>query len=177
MSEEQLSETIRNEVIRADAAQKIIYRKIPETERGRVAAEVLMRYAEGEKIPDIAKQRGVSPATLYALLVSQHPDAWKQVQVGRALDRLARAEADMDGSTDGFTLAKAEKMIKSCQWTLERLFRELYAEDRPPPVQVNLITNPEQARARIIELERKLGVTGGLADREDETNTGGEAEQ
>jgi hypothetical protein len=174
MSEEQLSEAIRNEIIRADAAQEI-FRKIPEAERGRVAAEVLMRYGEGEKIPDIAKQRGVSPATLYALLVSQHPDAWKQVQVGRALDRLAKAEADMDASTDGFKLAKAEKVVKSCQWTLERLFRELYAEDRPPPVQVNLITDPQQARARIIELERKLGVRGGLADREDEIQATGEA--
>jgi hypothetical protein len=153
-----------------DSAQQGLFRKIPENERGRVAAEVLMRYAEGEKIPDIAKQRGVSPATLYALLVSQHPNAWKEVQVGRALDRLAKAEADMDASTDGFKLAKAEKTIKSCQWTLERLFRELYAEDRPPPVQVNLITDPAQARARIIELERKLGVRGGLADREADTS-------
>jgi Helix-turn-helix domain of resolvase len=160
-----------------EAAQQALFRKIPEAERGRVAAEVLMRYAEGEKIPDIAKQRGVSPATLYALLVSQHPDAWKQVQVGRALDRLAKAEADMDASTDGFKLAKAEKIVKSCQWALERLFRELYAEDRPPSVQVNLITDPAQARARIIELERKLGVRGGLADREDEIQVAGEAEK
>ena len=81
--------------------------------------------------------------------------AWKQVQVGRALDRLARAEAAMDASSDGFALAKSEKVIKSCQWQLERLFRELYGEDRPPPVQVNVVTTPEQARARIIELERK----------------------
>jgi hypothetical protein len=156
---------------------QMLLKKIPEAERGRVAAEVLMRYAEGETVPDQAKQRGVSAATLYALLVSQHPDAWKQVQVGRALDRLAKAEADMDASTDGFRLAKAEKIVKSCQWALERLFRELYAEDRPPPVQVNLITDPQQARARIIELERKLGVRGGLADREDESRAAKDAEQ
>jgi hypothetical protein len=156
-----LTERIRSDIVQADAAREVIFRRIPEAERGRVAAEVLMRYAEGDRIPDMAKQRGLSAATLYALLVS-----WKEIQVGRALDRLAKAEAAMDASADGFSLAKAEKILKSCQWQLERLFRELYAEDRPPPVQVNVITDPAQARARIIELERKLGIKGGLADRE-----------
>jgi hypothetical protein len=130
--------------------------------------------------PRAARSHGASItaiAALYALLVSQHPDAWKQIQVARALDRLAKAEAQMDASTDGFTLAKAEKILKSCHWQLERLFRELYAEDRPPPVQVNVITDPQQARARIIELERRLGVKNGLAEREDEIRAARESEE
>ena len=51
-------------------------RTIPDSERSKIAHEVLDRYINGEQVADIAPDYKVSDVTMYALLIRDHEAAW-----------------------------------------------------------------------------------------------------
>jgi hypothetical protein len=102
----------------------------------------LHRYINGEQVAAIAPEYGVSDVTIYALLLREHQDTWKEVQRARALARLEREQHKAETAPDALSLARAREGIRSAQWELERLLRRLYGQDAQvmatQPVQINI---------------------------------------
>lgn len=78
----------------------------------------------------MAPEYGVSDVTIYALLLRDHEDDWKEVQKARALARKERAEEKCRTAPDVLSLARAREELRSAQWELERLLRRLYGQDQ-----------------------------------------------
>ena len=96
-------------------------------ERQKIANSVLDRYINGEQVAAMAPEYGVSDVTIYALLIREHQDAWKDIQTARALARLEKRQSDLESSEDALSLARAREGVRSAQWELERLLHRLYA--------------------------------------------------
>ena len=122
---------------------------LPADKRAEIAQEVLQAYQSGEEIADLAPSYGVSDVTLYALLVRDHEEAWKDAQRSRALAKKSRANNDLenlrqqlkamesaDSPPDALSLARireqirlAEVQCKRAEWELERVYRRVYGQD------------------------------------------------
>lgn len=111
--------------------------------------DVLARYEAGEEIRDICKSYGTSHVTVYKRVIEHAEEAWKAVQVARAIARKEAAEEELDTAPDMLTVARARERLKSAQWDLERVCRRIYGTDSPPNqgqgvIQINIgITRPE----------------------------------
>jgi hypothetical protein len=126
----------------------------PVEKRLQVALEVLSAYQEGQEIADLAPEYGVSDVTLYALLIRDHEDAWKEAQKSRAVSKRDRTTKDLEELRlqlrsamqendegqktphDALSLARireqvrvAEIQAKRAEWELERVYRRLYGQD------------------------------------------------
>ena len=104
--------------------------KLPAIEQASIAQELLNGYLNGANMADLARQRGFSTASGYSLLIRFHEQAWKDAQIGKALETLEAAEAKMASATDHLELARSEKMVKAAQWKLERLLSRVYGQER-----------------------------------------------
>jgi transposase-like protein len=126
---------------------------LPVEQRAKIALEVLQAYEQGEEVADLAPNYGVSDVTLYALLIRDHEEAWKQAQISRAAAKRSRTSKDLDelraqlrsalqedGETphDALSLARikeqvklAEIQAKRAEWELERVYRRVYGQDVP----------------------------------------------
>src|SRR5688500_18609535 len=122
---------------------------LPAERRAEIAQSVLTRYINGEQVADMAPEYGVSDVTIYALLLRDHEDDWKEVQRARALARLEKAQSKMDTAPDALSLARAREQVRSAQWELERLLRRLYGQDQAvgagSAVQININLRREDA--------------------------------
>lgn len=98
----------------------------------------------------MAPEYGVSDVTIYALLLREREDDWKEVQRARALARLERAQGEMETAPDVLSLARARERVRSAQWELERLMRRLYGQDAPAhvgsAVQINISLRRDNER-------------------------------
>ena len=90
--------------------------------------QVLARYEAGEEVRDICKDYGVSHVTVYKRVIEHAEDAWKAVQVARAMSRKEEAERELDSATDALTLARGRERLKAAQWDLERVCRRIYGQ-------------------------------------------------
>lgn len=104
---------------------------LPAERRLEIAESVLTRYINGEQVAAMAPEYGVSDVTIYALLLREHEDDWKEVQRARALARLERSQEELKTAPDSLSLARAREQVRSAQWELERLLRRLYGQDAP----------------------------------------------
>jgi hypothetical protein len=104
---------------------------LPAERRAEIALSVLTRYINGEQVAAMAPEYGVSDVTIYALLLREHEDDWKEVQRARALARLERSQEELKTAPDALSLARAREQVRSAQWELERLLRRLYGQDAP----------------------------------------------
>lgn len=115
---------------------------IPEELRAQIAKDVLERYINGEQVSNIAPEYNVSDVSIYALLLREHTEAWRDIQTARALARLERNQDRLDEAKDMISLARADKGIKSAQWELERLLRRLYGpEDKDNNPEITIVIN------------------------------------
>ena len=130
--------------------------QIAPEERQRIANSVLDAYINGEQVKNIAPQYGVSDVTIYALLLREHQESWKDIQTARALARLERSQDEIRNSQDALSLARAREEVRSAQWELERLLNRLYAVKQEVTVDINHHISVDQA----LSLE-----AGKLADR------------
>jgi len=101
---------------------------LPEARRGEIAQQVLSRYLHGEQVSEMALELETSDVTLYALLLRDHEDQWKDAQIARALARLERNQHGLDLADTPLNLARAREQIRSAQWELERLLSRIYAQ-------------------------------------------------
>jgi len=127
-------------------------------ERQSIANSVLDRYINGEQVAKIAPDHNVSDVTIYALLLRENQEAWKDVQTARALARLERAQDDLATAPDALSLARARELVRSAQWELERLLNRLYAQKQEltgkdgGPLQVQIVRFGAQA-GEVIDAE------------------------
>ena len=137
--------------------------QVPAEERAKIAATVLDRYINGEQVANIAPEYGVSDVTIYALLLREHQDAWKDIQTARALARLEKAQDDLETANDALSLARARERVRSAQWELERLMRRIYGQNQevsgqaPISISINL------------RGEAEVDITPGLHDAEQQS--------
>jgi hypothetical protein len=122
---------------------------LPAERRTEIAQQVLERYINGEQVAQMAPEYGVSDVTIYALLLREHEDDWKEVQKARALARKERAEEKCRTAPDALSLARAREELRSAQWELERLLRRLYGQDQQANVgavvQINIALRRDNA--------------------------------
>lgn len=115
---------------------------LPVERRAEIAESILAGYNEGKQVAEMAPAFGLSDVTIYALLLRDHEDDWKQAQKARALARLERAQHDLKTAPDALSLARARELVRSAQWELERLLRRIYGQDAPAQlaqaVQINI---------------------------------------
>lgn len=105
---------------------------LPAERRAEIAQSVLTRYINGEQVAEMAPEYGVSDVTIYALLLRDHEEDWKEVQRARALARLERKQRELETAGDALSLARAREGVRSAQWELERLVRRIYGQDVTP---------------------------------------------
>jgi hypothetical protein len=97
-----------------------------------LAAQVIERYMDGEKVADIAKDLGLKGGEqIYRLLCKYAEDDWKDAQASRALVEFERAKEGLQTASDGLSLARAREQAKVAQWELERVLRRLYGQEAP----------------------------------------------
>jgi len=103
---------------------------------------ILARYAEGEKMSEIAPSLGLKGAEqIYRKLLRECPEEWKEHQAARAIRILEEARDEMELAQDALSLARARERVRSAQWELERTCRRIYGQDVPQSVaavQVNI---------------------------------------
>lgn len=115
---------------------------IPAERRQEIADQVLARYIQGEQVANMAAEYSTSDVTIYALLLRERQEDWKDIQTARALARLERSQDKLETAADALSLARARESVRSAQWELERLLRRLYGEDKAQvAVQINPVLN------------------------------------
>lgn len=124
-------------------------------ERKRIAETVLDRYIHGEQVAAIAPEFNTSDVTIYALLLREHQESWKEIQQARALARLERQQELLNTAGDPLSLARAREGVRSAQWELERLLNRLYGQKQEITLEVigDLGDKLRRARERIIDVE------------------------
>jgi hypothetical protein len=145
---------------------------LPAERRDEIAQAILARYMMGEQVAEMAPDYQTSDVTLYALLLRDHEDEWKEAQRARALARsegvnseLARLRKEAQTASDALSLARIREQIriaeanqKSAQWELERVYRRIYGQDQAAgggaAVQININLRRENAT-----VERVVGAT------------------
>lgn len=130
---------------------------IPAERRAEIANEVLAGYLEGKQVVDMAQKYQTSDVTIYALLLREYEDDWKDIQKARALARLERCQDILERAPDALSLARARESVRSAQWELERLLRRLYGDTPVAAVQVNINLNDIREEIRTLEAELGLG--------------------
>ena len=143
---------------------------LPTERRDQIAASVLARYMNGEQVADMAPDYQTSDVTLYALLIRDHEEEWKEAQRARAVARRESASADLSKlrteaktAADTLSLARIREQIRiaeanerSAQWELERVYRRLYGQDATQnhsQVQININLRRESENRVVIDQE------------------------
>lgn len=106
---------------------------LPAERRAEIADQVLARYMKGEQVANMAAEYDTSDVTIYALILRERQDEWRDIQTARALARLERAQDDLEHAADALSLARARERVRAAQWELERLLRRLYGQEQAGP--------------------------------------------
>jgi hypothetical protein len=132
---------------------------------------VLDRYLTEATTSQIAASYGVSRKTLVRWLVNERPEAWKKVQVIRALCRKEDADEGIETACDALSLARAREQLRSGQWDLERLDSGNYGQKQQLELNVNddLGERLRRARERVIEGVATTISSGKIVDASQQT--------
>ena len=76
----------------------------------------------------MAREFETSDVTLYALLLRDHEQQWKDAQIARSLAKLESSKTDLDNAQDPLSLARAREHIRASQWELERLLNRIFGQ-------------------------------------------------
>src|SRR5215216_3698641 len=103
-------------------------KNLPVERRAQIADEILEKYRAGQEIKALAPTYALSHTSVYELLIKTREEDYRAAQSARALARLETARSDLEKATDPIQMNRAEKLIKTYQWELERLARRLYGQ-------------------------------------------------
>lgn len=126
--------------------------KLDEQGRKDLMQLVMSRVVSGQRLQDIAEEIGVHRTALNQALLKYVPEEWKSAQVARAIGQLDDIDEQLEQAKDVLAVARAEKMMKSAHWKLERLERRLFGSDIPLDstgkinIQINLGNNTPDAK-------------------------------
>ena len=102
----------------------------PQEEQHSIIEQTLARALNDERLEDIAQDFGIPRSTLNYNLIKHASDDWRDVQAARALTGVQEAENELNAACDGLALARGREKLKAHQWTLEKLLRRLYGDDK-----------------------------------------------
>jgi hypothetical protein len=94
--------------------------------RQELADSILTRYEKEDSIADMAKEFGISPTSVYKLLLAERPEDWKIIQGARTLHHLEQYKQAMKDAKDHLELGKAKELATRAGWELERLLAKVY---------------------------------------------------
>lgn len=124
-------------------------KSLPEARKAEIAQEVIARYLHGEQVAAMAPEYDTSDVTLYALLLRNHEEEWKDAQIARALARMELNQANLETAADPLSLARARELVRSAQWELERILsrifgskQELIHKGQTPVLNIAIVTTP-----------------------------------
>lgn len=133
---------------------------------------ILERIRSGESVRDIAASMSVHPITIYTLLLRQAPEQWKETAAAMALQRLEKAEEELEIAADQTAVARARSLAEISRWKLERLLRRYFGTDALPAggqVSISIGLLPVAGAPRIAVQHDDLALThqsGAEANRE-----------
>ena len=116
-------------------------KNLPAERCAELADEILEKYRAGQQIKDLAPTYGLSHTTVYELLLRTREEEYRAAQSARSLARLETARNDLEKAADPIQINRAEKLIKTYQWDLERLARRLYGQSESESanlIQINI---------------------------------------
>ena len=116
-------------------------KNLPAERCAEIADEILEKYRAGQQIKDLAPTYGLSHTTVYELLLRTREEEYRAAQSARSLARLETARYDLEKAADPIQINRAEKLIKTYQWDLERLARRLYGQSESESanlIQINI---------------------------------------
>ena len=144
-----------------------ILKAIPE---GLDPYEVLDRYLRADTTSSIAAEYGCSRKTLVAWLREKAPEAWKHVQIIRALEKKEVGDEMIEGSEDALSLARARELLKSGQWDLERLDSNNYGQKQEVTVSVQPVLTIIAVRQDVASLPNAAVLQGNTITPEPDSN-------
>jgi hypothetical protein len=125
---------------------------VPEARRHEIAQEVLSRYLHGEQVAAMAPEYETSDVTLYALILKDHEEEWKDAQIARALARFEKNQSLLEVASDPLSLARARELVRSAQWELERILSRIFGQKQEHThVILDLGDRLRRARERVID--------------------------
>ena len=109
--------------------------------RSEIADEILDKYRAGQEIKTLAPTYGLSHTSAYELLLKTREEDYRAAQAARSLARLETARNDLEKAVDPIQISRAEKLVRTYQWELERVARRLYGQSEPESpnlIQINI---------------------------------------
>ena len=92
------------------------------------------------------------------LLLKTREDDYRAAQAARSLARLETARNDSEKALDRIQISRAEKLVRTYQWELERVARRLYGQSRqesPDLIQINIgIARKNEAQVDPVECQQ-----------------------
>lgn len=96
--------------------------------RQEIISKALTRFANGEKLADIAADQGISKSTLYSWMLAEVPEQYRSIQTAAITARLAETYELIEDSADPLELARARELRRSAQWDAERRLPHLFGQ-------------------------------------------------
>jgi hypothetical protein len=116
-------------------------KNLPAEGRAEIADDILEKYRAGQEIKALAAAYGLSHTSVYELLLRTREEDYRAAQTARSLARLETARSDLEKAIDPIAINRAEKLVKTYQWELEKLARRLYGQseqESPNLIQINI---------------------------------------
>lgn len=130
---------------------------IPEDRKAACLADVRPTLLAGGTLDDVAAKHQVHPRTLDFWL-AQMPEEHRETIKQWVDYKLTSSEERMETAKDPFELAKGRELARLAMWRAERRDPGRYADKRELTVKQDEPTTPEAIRAKIEQLEARLGV-------------------
>lgn len=113
--------------------------------------EVLKRLRSGESVRQLAASLGISHESTYEWLLRNCPEDWVSISAAKSLARMEKAEEAMDDADDNVKVAKARESHRMGAWTLERVARALYGDNKGQQGGVTINVHLDPAAGLTIE--------------------------
>lgn len=130
---------------------------------------ILDRVLQGESVPEIAKDIGISHVSLYNYLMRHCPDEWMHASSARQLAKVADAQDKLDDHDgvldernkclDGATVSRVRESARIAMWQLERTARKMYGQkdDSQNGVNIQVVIQPYSETGVVIDQSQSSG--------------------
>lgn len=90
--------------------------------------KAILQRLETETIAQIATDHQVSQTAVYMQLLRNAPQEWQALQAAKSLQKLDKAESDLEAADDGVKVSRARELARLAMWHLERTCRPIYGD-------------------------------------------------
>ena len=149
-----------------DALPVVRFARVPLSDRERIeflgAEKICAMVADGKSLKDIARvagcragaisaYMGATPQTRFMLRTAREAAAWVYDE---------RAEEKLTAATEPFALAQSRELAAHYRWRASKTAPEIYGDSQRVTLDATVSAlTPDERRARIAQLQAKLGLT------------------